>query len=119
MKLPPFGRAVADLRRQGLRPLSGAVRLYVDHWPECRLEHTSYPPVVLPDDAEPDAFDWRFLIDLDVFLMWCPDLTASDRLRALLRCLLSAEPQRLIVVDRNAKQMHWVKSVGLGIEVSL
>lgn len=114
--LPPFGRAVAELRRQGRCPVSGTVLVLVDHWPETRPERTSYPRVVLPADAAPDAFDWSFLTGLDAVVVAYPTLTGRERLRALLRCLLAAEPVRLLVADRERSRIHWIKSASRGVE---
>ena len=117
-KLPPFGRAVADVIRRGYRP-AGAVRVLADHWPAQPLERTSYPPVVLPPEGKPEAFDWRFLAGLDVLVMLRRRLTSRERLRSLLRCLLAADPRRLLVFDLDNHRSYWVKSVARGLEVSL
>lgn len=119
MRLPPFGRPLADMRRQGLRPASGTVIVLADHWPETKPERTSYPRVVLPADAEPGTIDWRFLSDLDALVLWLRTLTTPERLRALLRDLLAADPRRLIVIDREREGLYWVKSVGRGVELAL
>lgn len=117
-KLPPLARAVVGVIRKGYSP-AGAVRVLPDHWPDQRPVRTSYPPVVLPPDVAPDIFDWRFLAGLDVIVMHRRSLTERDRLRELLRCLLGADPRRVLVFDLERHRTHWVKSVLVGQEVRL
>ncbi len=71
--MPPFGRPLAEARRQGLAPLLPAgYFLVLVGWNLHREipDQTRFPRVVLPIDEPIEAFDLSALVGLDVRVLY-------------------------------------------------
>lgn len=120
-RLPAYARPLAELRRHGQRPASHTVIIRLDCWPpKDRPTTVAWPQVVVARETDPAALDFSFLADLDAVVMFWRRLSAADRLRVLLRSILTASPARLLVLDTERNGRAWfVKSAAHGVEVHL
>jgi hypothetical protein len=117
-RLPAYARPLAEARRQGLRPASNTVKVFLDFWPpRNRPAHVWIPSVVIPVDADPQALLWSFLEGLDAILLVRQELSAPERVRSALRAILMGNPTRLVVLADG--RMWFAKSAADGIEVDL
>lgn len=122
-RLPAYARELAELRQQGMRPKSNTVIVRLDCWPAGdRPLSVRWPQVVCPPHALPASLDFCFLADLEVVVAYWRSKSEPSRLKSLLRCILTADPRILIVLDMEAAdgtRAWFVKSMSNGLEVSL
>lgn len=96
-KIPPFARQIVG-RQPGA---SESLRLYcgADAW---RVggswARSGYPAVVLPLDAAPGSFDWRFVFGWSVLVIDTRNSTPLDHLRRLGVLLVQAGATRVVAV---------------------
>lgn len=113
--VPAFGRALLDARRKGLVPNPPECYVCLDNW-KWRKSRTR---VVVAPEHDPAALDYSMLAALDVFALYDRRVSAVDRRDALLRALVRANPQRIIVLDMdpdNVAPLFFVKSAAVGVE---
>ncbi len=81
-RLPPGGRRLRELRRGGLIPSSGGVKVGIG-WN--LLRHTRSDALILPPGENPAGFDWRVVAGLDVVIVVNKsDMAVADALARLL-----------------------------------
>jgi hypothetical protein len=112
--LPPFGKVLADAFLAGLQPRGRQASVYLDAWPPRPAPFG--PALTCPEDAEPEALDWRILAALDV-LVTVPAPCDGDRLRRLLAELVAVKPRRLIVLRSVAPHVEFIVTAARGVEV--
>lgn len=114
LRLPPFGKHLADAFMSGVQPKAGLVFVYFDAWPlrPARIVHA----VVCPPEANPEDFDWRILAGLDVFVV-VPHECHEGRLRRLLNELILCQLRRLILLRDRPPFSEFIISSGRGLEV--
>lgn len=130
-QLPAYARELAELRRQGYRPMGETVIVRLDTWPSNehigvagltpgRPASVRHPQVTVAADSDPNTLDFAFVRDLDVIVPHRRSKSTPTRLKALLRKVVAADPRRLIVLDiEHAGRAWFVKSVDRGLEVQL
>lgn len=123
LKLPPFGKELMDLRRQGLVPKPllgfGHILVAIDDWTLGKgvANAALVARVVVPEDAEPHTLDFLFVAGLTVLVAYRPSRTMPDRLNAIILQLLRFRPLQFRVVDMDRPAMGFlVKSSSVGIE---
>lgn len=113
-RLPPFGRALRELRLRGMVPTSQIV-VSLDTWNYGR----AFAQVVIPPELDPSILNFDFIAGLDCVVVRDPEITAEDRRDAVLRELLANDPASLRCIDLgDPVRWLWVKSRQVGIELT-
>src|SRR5262245_48895526 len=100
-RLPAFGRELANLRRRGLVPQAGSIRIAIDDW-ELRGSRADYGHVVVAADHDPAELDFSFLFGLDAWVIFRSNLTDTRRARAVIERISMFNPRRILWIDRDA-----------------
>lgn len=122
-RLPAFAKPLAKARAMGLRPESNTVRIRLDSWPTRDLPaRVHIPTLVVPPDAAPEDLDFSPLRDLEIFLHAWRSLTPPERVSAVLRGILAANPAVVILIQQDPQPGEpvatFIKSRGRGVEVA-
>lgn len=88
-KLPPYAKAIHDVRRKGQVPARGCLGHIAIGFEWRRNIVPDFPVVVVPPQSVPDQYSWRFVAGLDVFIMHRDQ--DIPRLQALCRELFAAK----------------------------
>lgn len=113
LRLPAFGAELADLRRQGLAPRSGVIRVAVDDW-SLRGTRADMGRVVVPDDLDPADLDLHFVSGLDVVVVYDGGRTVAARARAVIDAAGRCGAVRVHWIDAGATvpQLRFARTAG-------
>ena len=112
-RLPAYGKALVEIRRQGHVPAHPVMVVALDDW---KLG-TWFPRVVIAPDAEPARTEFSMLAGIDVTLAWRPTISTVERRDAAIREILKVSPSSLRAMDiDNSGETLWVKSKARGVE---
>lgn len=102
-RLPPFGRELLKLRRDGFVPTRPVV-VGLDGWNWGLCQHR----IVLPADVDPARVDLSFLVALDVELVWSASVTTVARRDNTLRAIVRVSPSFLWCIDIDNPEQGFV-----------
>jgi hypothetical protein len=104
-RLPPFGRAIWDLRKRGRVPVGDV--LIVAGWNRMK----GWPwRVVVPDDVDPAAFDYSFVAGISCRI----SASSRDRMDLVAAAVKPYRPRRLVGVTLEPPAIHvYVRDRGL------
>lgn len=95
LRLPPYGRDIAEARRKGLVPARHEVVVLLDRWRGFGWAER----VVVPPGEPVESFEFWFLGGIDALVAWDSTVTAIARLNDLARVILRTNPRRCIAID--------------------
>ena len=103
-RLPAYGRALVRDINAGHEPLHG-IAVWIDRAPA--VKRTCLAQVAVFLGVDPEEIDWSMCRGRDI---WVPqsDEVQVHRLFSLVRCLIAANPRRLILMIQTPPYLIWI-----------